>query len=330
MTGTSMATPHVSGLAALLRSRWPELSAAQVRALIQDSAADLGATGYDPYYGYGRIDAAAALGVEPLPSPTATPSLTPTPLATHMPTPTVTPTYTPTPAATTTYAPTPTPTSSPTITPSFVLLGGHTYLETDGYEGFNPDSDQPLSGVTIAVLSPDDMLHLETSDANGRWVFSGPTGVYTITAPSEAQGYVLITEPIKTVILSTAGNLNVDFGYVATTSLDVVYVRAHRNAAGVQIQWAARTAATLKGFNIYRSLTPHERGLKINPKLLPPLAPPGEMAEYTYMDTPAPDIHGTCSYWLEIIVGQTSNWIGPFSPTGSASLYLPLITGSAR
>lgn len=330
MTGTSMATPHVSGLAALLRSRWPELSAAQVRALIQDSAADLGATGYDPYYGYGRIDAAAALGVEPLPSPTATPSLTPTPLATHMPTPTVTPTYTPTPAATTTYAPTPTPTSSPTITPSFVLLGGHTYLETDGYEGFNPDSDQPLSGVTIAVLSPDDMLHLETSDANGRWVFSGPTGVYTITAPSEAQGYVLITEPIKTVILSTAGNLNVDFGYVATTSLDVVYVRAHRNAAGVQIQWAARTAATLKGFNIYRSLTPHERGLKINPKLLPPLAPPGEMAEYTYMDTLAPDIHGTCSYWLEIIVGQTSNWIGPFSPTGSASLYLPLITGSAR
>jgi subtilisin family serine protease len=60
-TGTSMATPFVSGLAALVWSVSPGLSLAQVRNAIESSADDLGAVGHDDYFGYGRINAWRAL-----------------------------------------------------------------------------------------------------------------------------------------------------------------------------------------------------------------------------------------------------------------------------
>lgn len=59
--GTSMATPYVAGLAALVRSRWPELSAAQVRQTIEMTATDLGPKGFDTKFGHGRINARRAL-----------------------------------------------------------------------------------------------------------------------------------------------------------------------------------------------------------------------------------------------------------------------------
>jgi len=61
MTGTSMATPHVSGLAALLWSFAPFLTIDQVENSIESTADDLGAPGKDDYFGYGRINAGRAL-----------------------------------------------------------------------------------------------------------------------------------------------------------------------------------------------------------------------------------------------------------------------------
>ena len=57
--GTSMATPHVSGLAALLASEG--LNNAWVRYRIEATATDLGPTGKDKWYGYGRINALRAV-----------------------------------------------------------------------------------------------------------------------------------------------------------------------------------------------------------------------------------------------------------------------------
>jgi hypothetical protein len=59
MQGTSMATPHVAGVSALLLSHG--LAAAQVRQALEETALDLGATGWDATFGHGRIDANAAL-----------------------------------------------------------------------------------------------------------------------------------------------------------------------------------------------------------------------------------------------------------------------------
>ena len=60
-SGTSMATPHVAGLAALIWSLDPALSNTEVRQIIQSTTDDKGSAGYDIYYGHGRINAYAAL-----------------------------------------------------------------------------------------------------------------------------------------------------------------------------------------------------------------------------------------------------------------------------
>jgi thermitase len=61
--GTSMAAPHVSGLAALLWAVAPAFSPGEVQTAIETTAVDKGTVGWDPYYGHGRIDALAAVCV---------------------------------------------------------------------------------------------------------------------------------------------------------------------------------------------------------------------------------------------------------------------------
>jgi len=60
-SGTSAATPHVAGVAALVKAANPRLTAAQVRMLIRMTADDLGADGWDQYFGWGRVNAFAAV-----------------------------------------------------------------------------------------------------------------------------------------------------------------------------------------------------------------------------------------------------------------------------
>lgn len=60
-TGTSMAAPFVSGIAALLIETAPWLSSQEVRRIIRETADDRGEPGWDPSYGHGRVNAAEAL-----------------------------------------------------------------------------------------------------------------------------------------------------------------------------------------------------------------------------------------------------------------------------
>jgi subtilisin family serine protease len=60
-TGTSIATAHVSGLAALLIDRDPRLNPDAVQAILMRTAKDLGPKGRDNEYGAGLVDAYAAL-----------------------------------------------------------------------------------------------------------------------------------------------------------------------------------------------------------------------------------------------------------------------------
>ena len=59
--GTSMASPHVAGVAALVLSQNPNLSNVELRTHLQNTADDLGSTGLDPLYGYGRVNAQTAV-----------------------------------------------------------------------------------------------------------------------------------------------------------------------------------------------------------------------------------------------------------------------------
>lgn len=59
--GTSQAAPHVTGVAALVLSIHPEFTPAQVTDAIEKTATDLGPPGRDDHYGYGLVNAAAAV-----------------------------------------------------------------------------------------------------------------------------------------------------------------------------------------------------------------------------------------------------------------------------
>lgn len=61
MSGTSMASPHVAALAALIRSVNPLLKNTEVMEIIKQTAEDLGDMGKDPYFGHGQIDIKKAL-----------------------------------------------------------------------------------------------------------------------------------------------------------------------------------------------------------------------------------------------------------------------------
>ena len=62
LSGTSMATPHVSGVAAVVFGRMPTATAAQVRNTLTSTADDLGTDGRDPVFGFGRVNLCTAVG----------------------------------------------------------------------------------------------------------------------------------------------------------------------------------------------------------------------------------------------------------------------------
>jgi len=131
--GTSMATPHVSGAAALLWTWRPDWSNEQIRERLESRSDDVNSAqypGYDPLIGWGRLNIQRALeGLEPGPTPTptltrtptTTPTLTLTPTQTQIPTVTATTSPSATATLTATVSPTPSITATPTCTPEPVL-----------------------------------------------------------------------------------------------------------------------------------------------------------------------------------------------------------------
>lgn len=81
--GTSFSAPIVAGVAALVLSQNPNLTAQQVQDVLKQGADDLGTVGWDPQYGYGRVNAAKALslagGGGSLSAPPAAPTVDTTP-----------------------------------------------------------------------------------------------------------------------------------------------------------------------------------------------------------------------------------------------------------
>ncbi|PNR97104.1 S8 family serine peptidase [Petrotoga sp. 9PWA.NaAc.5.4] len=63
--GTSMAAPYVSALAALLKEKYPDADVYQIRKMIEEGAEDIDVSGYDTASGYGRINAANSLNLDP-------------------------------------------------------------------------------------------------------------------------------------------------------------------------------------------------------------------------------------------------------------------------
>ncbi len=199
LEGTSMASPHVAGVAALLLSRQPDASPAQIKNLLMSTALNLGPSNQ---FGAGLIQAAAALAViggEPVTPPgatdTPTPTFTPSPTtAAPIPTtpppitppisggPTNTPTFTPTPTDT----PTPTPVTPVIVTPPPPLPGE---LLTNG--GFESDEgwvfgDTPIRGGYDSTIVHSGSRAARLGATSGPDKFSFSSVWQRVTIPAEA------------------------------------------------------------------------------------------------------------------------------------------------
>ena len=60
-SGTSMATPHVTGAVAVLLQRFPYMTSAQIADVLKTTATDMGAPGIDALYGWGMINLGKAI-----------------------------------------------------------------------------------------------------------------------------------------------------------------------------------------------------------------------------------------------------------------------------
>ena len=123
--GTSMASPHIAGVSALLLSKRPDLTPAQVESILSQTALELGS---QDEYGAGLVQAANALAALELPTP-----VPPTGQATDTPTPTPSPSPTSTPTPIEPAAPTPTFTAEPvpiSPTPTFTPISPETPIDT--------------------------------------------------------------------------------------------------------------------------------------------------------------------------------------------------------
>jgi hypothetical protein len=158
-SGTSQAAPHVSGVAALLLAQDGSRSNSQVWSIIESTADDLGPGGWDPYFGYGRVNAYKALSNgQPTPTPTVVP-LTPTP--------------------------TPTPTPVPTATPGNSSTLNISSLETGYYTGKGKDK----TWTPATVFEPGAKMYIRAhvvSAANGTDV-DGAMVYLRVTAPNGGQ-----------------------------------------------------------------------------------------------------------------------------------------------
>ncbi len=188
--GTSMASPHVAGVAALVWSWKPSLTNTQIRNALNSTALDLGAAGRDDSYGNGLVQAYAAWvslggGTTP-PTPTATP---PTPSVTP-PTPTPTPTVTPTPPPTGQLVVTVTTNKTSYVNRERVTV---TTLVKDS-QG-NPVSSASVSSV-LTTANNTKLTANGTTAADGKYTYSYTvntrkhgTGTYSVTSTASKAGY---------------------------------------------------------------------------------------------------------------------------------------------
>ena len=61
LSGTSMASPYVAGVAAVIKGQWPNLTGAKIASIIFSTADDVGPSGVDNTYGRGAVDITRAM-----------------------------------------------------------------------------------------------------------------------------------------------------------------------------------------------------------------------------------------------------------------------------
>jgi serine protease len=222
MSGTSMASPHVAAVAALMKSYQGSLTPDQIEATLEKSAVDLGGAGFDNDFGNGRIDALAALNA--LTPATTAPTTPPTKAPTTAP-------ATPPTSAPVTKTPTTPPTSAPvTKTPT----------------------SPPATGTPVKALP------VITANTAGGEVVHGTATSTTFTV--KAGGQVWSRKPVSVCVTETGAAqlctdaVTDDFGAVRVDRpgkasygvvLKAAATAANEAATSATVSWKVRAAVTV-------------------------------------------------------------------------------------
>jgi subtilisin family serine protease len=158
--GTSFAAPIAAGVAGLVMSANPKLSVDQVRSVMINSVDDLGDAGWDPYFGYGKVNAARAVALA-MSMNSVSPSPSPSPTVTATPTPSPSPTVTPSPSPTATVAPAPT---ADTQAPSVSILSPSNGAKVNGNVTVSVSATDNV-GVTRVELYVDGVLTAKSTSS---------------------------------------------------------------------------------------------------------------------------------------------------------------------
>ena len=150
LSGTSMSSPFVAGVAALVLQLHPTWTPDQVKTDLVDTAEDLGPAGFDPRYGYGAVDPAAAVGAS-----------APAPVATHF------------------------LTASATGLPSRYDRDGDPIFDQT-LVNWQPDATAKVTGYTVTAYAPSGTTTINLPGTAVRWVTKATTGGYVVTAHTSA------------------------------------------------------------------------------------------------------------------------------------------------
>jgi thermitase len=191
-SGTSVASPFVAGYAALVLSVNPTLTPTDVRGVLTSTATDLGAAGWDPTYGWGRIHLERGLlsagGIQaPAPEPEPAPAPEPEPEPAPAPEPEPEPAPAPEPE------PEPAPAPEPDSTAPTVSI-------------LSPADGAVLSGnARIDAAATDDVAVARVDFyANGALIGSSSSAPYSLRWNTRQHSDGQYT--IKVVALDTSGN----------------------------------------------------------------------------------------------------------------------------
>ncbi len=224
ISGTSMASPHAAGCVALIRAAAIGLDLTEIENLLTNTALDLGSSGPDTSYGYGRIDcysAVAAARAVPTPtpisaSPTVTASNTPVTLtATNTPSPTAT--DTPLATSTPTLGPaTDTPTvQPPTNTPAPGLIFFDDFEDDRGWIVDPFGSDTATTGMWERADPQDTNLNgpmqLGTTVSGFKDLVTGPLSGSGVGSHDIDSGVTSIRSP--NIALPSSGDIQLNFHY---------------------------------------------------------------------------------------------------------------------
>ena len=205
-SGTSMATPHVTGAVALLRSVRPTLTPDEALASLTQSAKPLVSGGHNPVSGYGLLQVGAALDlVSGATVPTSTPSPGASSSPSASPSPTPDPNASPTPSA----SPTPDPGIGPVPMPELIVPAVTVSSPRNGARSVARSISPrvtfsvPMVGVTTRTITMRDL-------SRGRWVsirvsYSASTRVATIIPTSRLAANHSYRVTVRGVLAASGG-----------------------------------------------------------------------------------------------------------------------------